>query len=329
VIADSVGGFTLMSDVDPTGDLCSSTTANVQLGGKNIGDLLNAGGVSWGFFEGGFDLTVTNANGTTACARSTTSAITAVKKADYIPHHEPFQYYVSTANPNHNRPTSVAVIGTDLDTGTAVNQANHQYDINDFFATVSAGNFPAVNFLKAPGYQDGHAGYSDPLDEQEFVVQVINFLQQQPTWDSTLVVIAYDDSDGWYDHVTKIVNASSTSSDALNGAGVCNGGSTSTPVLSGYTGTAGAQGRCGYGPRLPLILVSPYAKTNLVDHTTTDQSSITRFIEDNWLGSVRITGSFDAQAGVLTNMLDFTKTATTLTPALFLDPILGVPLTTE
>ena len=56
--------------------------------------------------------------------------------------------------------------------------ANHQYDTNDFFAAVKAGNFPAVSFLKAPGYQDGHAGYSDPLDEQTFVVQVINFLQQ-------------------------------------------------------------------------------------------------------------------------------------------------------
>ncbi len=51
---------------------------------------------------------------------------------------------------------------------------------------MSAGNFPAVSFLKAPGYQDAHAGYSDPLDEQTFVVQVINFLQQQKDWDTPL-----------------------------------------------------------------------------------------------------------------------------------------------
>ena len=64
-------------------------------------------------------------------------------------------------------------------------QANHQYDIDDFYAAVKAGNFPAVSFLKAPGYQDGHAGYSDPLDEQTFIVHVINFLQQQPDWKNT------------------------------------------------------------------------------------------------------------------------------------------------
>ena len=172
--------------------------------GKNIGDLLNAAGVTWGFFEGGFDLTVTNPNGTTGCARSTTSLITNTKKADYIPHHQPFQYYTSTANPTHARPTRWPSIGhTDA--------ANHQYDINDFYAAVNAGNFPAVSFLKAPGYQDGHAGYSDPLDEQAFIVHVINFLQNSATGRNTAVVIAYDDSDGWYDHqMPPIVNQSTS-----------------------------------------------------------------------------------------------------------------------
>ena len=125
----------------------------------------------WGFFEGGFDLTVKNANGTTGCSRSTTSTITATKKADYIPHHQPFQYYVSTANPAHTRPTSASTVGIAGDPG------NHQYDIHDFYDAINAGNFPTVSFLKAPGYQDGHAGYSDPLDEQTFVVTVINFLR--------------------------------------------------------------------------------------------------------------------------------------------------------
>jgi phospholipase C len=68
-----------------------------------------------------------------------------------------------------------------------------------------------------------------------------------------------------------------------------------------------AQGRCGYGPRLPLLVISPYAKQNFVDHTVTDQSSILRFIEDNWVGGQRIQGSFDARAGVLTNMFDFSR----------------------
>jgi len=53
------------------------------------------------------------------------------------------------------------------------------------------------------------------------------------------------------------------------------------------------------------MVISPYAKQNFVDHSITDQSSITRFIEDNWLNGERITGSFDAIAGSLDNMFNF------------------------
>ncbi len=294
IVPDGGGGTTLVSDADPVGDVCSGTGV-VHFSGQNIGDLLNSRGVTWGFFEGGFNLQTTNANGTTGCKRSTTSAVTNTNKADYIPHHQPFQYYTSTRNEQHTRPSSVHMIGYQGDA------ANHQYDINDFYAAVSAGNFPAVSFLKAPGYQDGHAGYSDPLDEQNFVVHVINFLQQQPDWNSTAVVIAYDDSDGWYDHqMGPIVNQSSTPQDALTN-GSCGNGAAALPSPTAQN----AQGRCGYGPRLPLLVISPYAKHNFVDHTVTDQSSILRFIEDNWVGGQRIEGSFDSRAGVLTNMFDF------------------------
>ena len=68
VVEDGNGGYTLISDADPLGDVCSTTTgALVQLSGQNIGDLLNAKGITWGFFEGGFDLTKKNPNGTTSC----------------------------------------------------------------------------------------------------------------------------------------------------------------------------------------------------------------------------------------------------------------------
>src|ERR1700684_2791647 len=167
-IDDGNGGLTLISDADPVGDTCSTTSGErVQFGGKNIGDLLNAKGITWGFFEGGFNLSTVNANASTGCKRSTTSTVTNTNKADYIPHHQPFQYYVSTANPSHARPSSTATIGY------SGNQTNHQYDILDYFAAVRAGTFPAVSFLKAPGYEDAHAGYSDPLDDQTFVVNAM------------------------------------------------------------------------------------------------------------------------------------------------------------
>lgn len=300
-IGDGNGGLTLISDADPVGDVCSTTTGErVQFGGKNIGDLLNAAGITWGFFEGGFNLSIVNANGTTGCKRSTTSTVTNVKKADYIPHHQPFQYYASTANPNHLRPTSTATIGQ-------TDQANHQYDIQDFFTAVSAGNFPAVSFLKAPGYQDAHAGYSDPLDDQTFVVNTINFLQQQRDWESTAVVIAYDDSDGWYDHqLGPIVNQSATAADALSGQGLCGTGAAALPGIN--PSTLHAQGRCGFGPRLPLLVISPWARHNFVDHTVTDQSSVLRFVEDNWLGGQRIgAGSFDTITNPIDNMFNFNQ----------------------
>ena len=132
----------------------------------------------------------------------------------------------------------------------AMDAANHQYDINDFFKAVKKGDFPAVSFLKAQAYQDGHAGYSDPLDEQTFVVNVINAVQKSPDWDDTAVVIAYDDSDGWYDHqMGPIVNQSTSPADTLTGTGACGDGSTALPGAD--SGNLHAQGRCGYGPRLP------------------------------------------------------------------------------
>jgi len=290
---------TINGDLDPTGDMCSSTTT-IQMGGQNVGDLLNKKGISWGSFMGGFDLTIHNADGSSGCKRqSPATPANAGPTADYIPHHAWFQYWASTANPNHTRPTvGPALYGTGRDTG-----ANHEYDTHDFFDALNAGNLPAVSFLKAPAYQDGHAGYSDPLLEQEFLVNTINAIQQSPFWDSTAIFITWDDSDGWYDHqMSVIINSSAVTSsnqsqngDNLNAVGKCGNGA---PL-------AGIQGRCGYGPRIPLLAISPWAKLNFVDSTLTDQSSILRFIEDNWnLGRIG-GGSFDVLAGSLQNMFNF------------------------
>lgn len=192
------------------------------MSGPNIGNLLSAAGVTWGGFMGGFNLNTVNDNGTTGCKRS--SAGLAGTTTDYIPHHSFFNYWPSTANPTHARPSSLAEIGNS-------GPANHQYDLEDFFAAAAAGNLPAVSFLKASAYQDGHAGYSDPLDEQVFLVNTINFLQKLPSWDSTAVVVMYDDSDGWYDHqMGPIVNTSATSADALTAPGNCGNGAMVLPV---------------------------------------------------------------------------------------------------
>jgi phospholipase C len=287
---------TLYSDADPYFDKASSGKT-IEMAGKNIGDLLNAKNITWGWFEGGY------ANPTQQHKNVGGAEVT-----DYIPHHNPFAYYPQDANPNHLPPTSEAMIGK-------TDQAKHQYGLTNFWQSVDSGNMPAVSFLKAPGYQDGHAGYSDPLDEQKFLTDTINRLEKTPEWKNTAVVINYDDSDGWYDHVMgpQVNGSNDPIADVLYGPG--NAG---TPKLGNY------QDRAGYGPRLPLIVISPYAKKNFVDHTATNQTSIIRFIEDNWnLGRIG-DGSYDAISGSLMNMFDFSHGPRN--PKLFLDDKTGEPI---
>lgn len=319
-IADGQGGDTLIADTDPAYDLCSSAHGEVLMKGRNIGDLLTAAGVTWGGFMAGFNLDLTNANGTTGCKRATHSSITGQDVRDYVPHHNWFQYYPSTANPRHLRPGSVAAIGHNTATdGTTPEPANHQYDLKDFIAAVSAGNVPEVAFIKQAAYQDGHSGYSNPLDEQAGLTTLINFLQRQPAWKSMAVIIAWDDSDGWYDHAfTAPANPSfDPEADHLNGPGKCG---TGVPMAGG----AGkpVNGRCGPGPRLPFLVISPWAKPNYVSHARITQVSVTRFIEDNWLHGQRLGGgSFDATAGSIADLFDFKGGGTI--PPLWLDPATG------
>src|SRR5262249_40444513 len=182
-------------------------------------------------------------------------------------------------------------------------------------------HLPAVSFLKAPGYQDGHAAYSDPIDEQQFVVNEINNLQHTPDWSSTAVVIAYDDSDGFYDHVFSGVQNPSNTANVV----------TPTPPDGTGRGAAatrkarldGQTGRGGLGPGQPLLVSSPWAKHNVVDNTVTDLSSVVRFAEDNW-HLPRIAGSSDALAGPLNKMFNFNSSHGN-NARLFLDPVPGQP----
>ena len=293
----------VVGDPRPLNDDCVASNPKFQgvnqitMAGKNVGDLLNSKGITWGWFQGGFAPTGVDPQGRAVCGQHHTGLAgddAVVNAGDYIPHHEPFMYFDSTGNPHHLRPSSPSMIGK-------TDQANHQYDLADFFTALQQDNLPAVSYLKAGAYQDGHAGYSDPIDEQIFVVNTINALMQSKEWNETAVIIAWDDSDGWYDHqMGTIVNQSNVpKDDQLLGDGNCG-----TPKANDISG--GTQnGRCGFGPRLPLLVVSPWTKRNFIDDTITDQSSILRFIEDNWdLGRIG-NGSTDAIAGTLTNMFDF------------------------
>jgi phospholipase C len=136
------------------------------------------------------------------------------------------------------------------------------------------------------------------------------------------IVVLYDDSDGFYDHVMgPIVNQSNSKNpvtglpdDGLFGSGAA--ANCGTPAAGAFNG------RCGYGPRQPFLVISPWARQNFVDHTLTDQSSVLRFIEDNWdLGRLG-NQSTDAIAGSLMNMFDFHEHHARA-PKLILNPVTG------
>ena len=297
-INGKIANGSVIANVEAGFDDCV-TTANgtpVQMTSLNVGDLLNAKGISWGWFYADFPQSADN-NPITACPST------------YNSHYAPFQYYKSTSNIHHLPPGSVAAIGTSAD------QANHNYTVNDFWNAAKSGHLPAVSFIKAAKPQTGHPSDSTPPAEQQFLVTTINALQQLPEWKNMAILISYDDSDGWYDHVMPpIVNRSNDpAQDTLLGTGMCG-----TPAPGAYLD------RCGYGTRLPLLLISPYAKKNHVSHSLADLTSILRFIEDNWnLGQIG-DQSFDAMAGSILDNFDFTSAPRT--KALLLDPTSGQPI---
>src|ERR1700722_14395203 len=124
----AINDGSMNGDVDPYFDTCSDTNHTTtgalgELSGQNIGDLLNTQHVTWGWFQGGFGPTSTNSGG--AVCGATSNNIAGVSDAEYSAHHNPFEYYASTANPDHLAPTSLSAIGY-------TDQANHQYDLSYF-----------------------------------------------------------------------------------------------------------------------------------------------------------------------------------------------------
>jgi phospholipase C len=284
---------TVYGDVDPYYDQCSDsnhTSSNPEgvMTGENIGDLLNARHVTWGWFQGGFAPTSSNSGGAVCGAQSDNIDGSALN--EYTPHWNPFQFNATTANPAHLAPSSEAAIGR-------TDQANHQYDLSDFAQTLKDGNLPSVSYLKGTTEESGHPGESGPIDEQKFIVNTVNQIEESRYWPSTAIVITYDDSDGWYDHAApKLLNGSDNS--AID-----------TAMCEQTAVTVGAgSGRCGYSQRLPMVVISPYTRDNYVSGNLTNTTSVVKFIENNWLHGQRIPGAFDATSGSLDapgGLLDF------------------------
>jgi phospholipase C len=292
-IPGKVANGSVIANLNAGFDDCGGT-GTIKMTSKNVGDLLTAAGVTWGWFYDSFARIGSNPDGTAIC------------NPNYNNHYDPFMYYASMSNPHHLPPSSVDMIGQ-------TDQANHQYDLTDFWNAAVYGALPAVSFLKFESAHTGHPADGTVLSEQRYLVDTINALQRLPEWNTMAIMMTYDDSDGWYDHVMPPIVSQSNdpANDSLLGS-------------TGLCGTAAAGAyldRCGYGTRLPFLVISPFAKQNFVDSTTNDTTSILRFIEDNWnLGRLG-DQSFDALAGSIMNMFTF---GGPVAPKVFLDPDTGL-----
>ena len=174
-------------------------------------------------------------------------------------------------------------------------QANHQYDLSDFYTALNAGNMPAVSFLKAAEYQDAHAGYSDPLDEQAFLVNTINQIEKSRFWKS------HGDRD-LLRRLRRLVRppASGDRRTAPTRRWTPRSATRSRCALGSFPD------RCGFSQRLPMLVISPWSRTNYVSQQLTNTASILKFAENNWLGGKRIGGgSYDAISNSLSGMLQF------------------------
>jgi phospholipase C len=195
---DAIINGILIDNLDPRFDDCSRNSgvwkiSSISMEGKNTGNLLNQKNITWGWFSQGFIPSTKNISGTWIC-----NSIYHLSKADsnnldYYPDVEPFQYYNSTSNLHHFLPSSNNKIGY-------MDIANHQYNLSSLRVAAQLGNLPAVSFIKAGSYEQGHPSSSGPLDEQFFLVNTVNKIQNLPQWDNTAIIITYDDSGGWYDH---------------------------------------------------------------------------------------------------------------------------------
>ncbi len=266
-------------DPNPNGDVCNDYPAGIAPQNiPNLGAEASAKGVSWAWFQGGFG----------SCSGSATNG--------YSAHHDPFQYFTSTADLTHKWA---------WDPNLSYPQADrHQRDLNVFYSALArtpvngqVPELPAVSWVKAPTASDGHPAYSSPVPDDQFVGDLVNRVKSSPYWKDTAIIVAFDETGGWWDHVAP-KDLGGHFATWINGQ----------PNLTGcqYPGDGLPCGEAGLGPRMPVLVVSPFAKKGYVDHTLMDTASLAKWVEWNHrLPALGVWGDRDLTAGSLLSAFHF------------------------
>jgi len=231
---------------------------------KTIGDLLtdHKPPISWKWYSGGWDLAIQEVpNAATKCQTPppvTNDPPTTGYCFQY--HHQPFAYYQRWGS------------------SSPQNFKAHLQDEQRFFRDLRSGSLPSVAFVKPVGVENDHPNYSALIAGQNHVKELVDAVCRSPYWNSTAIIITYDENGGRWDHVPP-------------------------PRIDEW----------GPGTRVPAIIVSPYAKPHYVDHTRYETVSILSFIERRF--GLPALGTRDARANPLTNAFDFTQRPLSCTPS--------------
>jgi phospholipase C len=122
----------------------------------------------------------------------------------------------------------------------------HLVDLKEYFDDLQNGTLPAVSWI-IPDYQDSEHPIALPADGMWYVTKLVNALMQSRYWGDSVIFLTWDDYGGFYDHVPP-------------------------PEIDAY----------GLGPRVPMLVISPYARPNYVAHYVYEFCSVLKFIEERW-----------------------------------------------
>jgi phospholipase C len=147
----------------------------------------------------------------------------------------------------------------------------------NIFKDISKGSLAGVSWIVPNDANSDHAGFGKTDTGPSWVARVVNAIGKSKYWDSTAIIVVWDDWGGWYDGVA--------------------------PPQVDYA---------GLGFRVPMIVISPYAKAGYVSHTQYEFGSIIRFVEDVWhLGHL---GTTDTRSTSIGDVFDYTQKPLKFTP---------------
>lgn len=178
--------------------------------------------------------------------------------------------------PNATPPNATACVGSEWTNHVVLYTKQNPAPI---LTDISNGQLPAVSWVIPAGQNSDHAGSPGTTGGPSWVASIVNAIGNSQYWANTAIIITWDDWGGWYDHVAppKVINDG-------------------TSWGSGYL----------YGFRVPLIVISPYAKAAYISHNNHDFGSILNLVEKTY--GLPSLGYADAYADDLSDCFNFNQT---------------------